>query len=982
VAATSYTFLPWARRGLAGRTAPVTGTAPLPAHATVTVGLTLSSMPESGYDLPLYGPGDALGIDPRFIVRTDPGPYSTDVEPNYFPLIEFDNPDFPWLFTPASSGPDDRLRPWCVLIAVDLSVVDPPRVELGRPLPMLEVPGAVAAVELPDLAESWAWAHTQLIAPENENISTALAERPAMNVSRLLAPRRLEPGRRYAVCLVPAFGAGATRGLGGAPDESAPLGPAWPTPPSGDVTLPVYFHWAFSTGSAGDFEQLARRLQPFQTPASGGGEPMYIGAAGPELPALPPTDPGAYLEMNGALRSWQGSPGMLADVPGPVRERLRAALDAAAAQAVSGPTPTTPVLGPPIYGGWHARQHTVPADQPVWLRELNLDPRCRAAAGLGAEIVRRNQEQFMQWCWEQVEEVLEANRLLSQSRLSMEALTRVHARHFATQPEDRLLQLTAPLHSRARLTNATVAASIARASMPDAAGDPALRRLTSPQRPVLRAAIARANPSAPPDATPRVDLVGRLAVPGGGLEVDPTLFVPHGLLGIPAMATLPLNPDDETVDLSPIGLPVDVPTALVTQVRNDTAAVTADQHPRIVHRDDLNAGVLGEEHLLRARNLLDEVGSPWYSVYDLFSLVQPSARITDAATIQRLTQAVSHVAETEVVIGGPPPAFQSLGMNSVGQSLLARTDPRLSVPARLATMVTVGTNNLLTSPPSGVTVAATLDRVMAAPEIDIPVYGYLARLDPARFLPGVGEIPPDSITVLKTNPRFVEALLVGLNDEMNRELLWRSFPTDQRGTPFRHFWDRRAGADIDAIHTWPAGNGIGANGPGDPGGQVALLIRGQLLRRYPNTCIYAWRARDGVLIDPPTVPGDIRSPVFAGVLGADTTFVGFDLSSTELTQEDGWFFVLQEQPTEPRFGFDEFAGPGPLPVLNSWSAATWQHTATAPGHYLRITGNPLSGTTLGGARFVDHAAHLAAITIQKPMRVAVHAGGLPELENT
>ena len=30
-------------------------------------------------------------------------------------------------------------------------------------------------------------------------------------------------------------------------------------------------------------------------------------------------------------------------------------------------------------------------------------------------------------------------------------------------------------------------------------------------------------------------------------------------------------------------------------------------------------------------------------------------------------------------------------------------------------------------------------------------------------------------------------------------------------------------------------------------------------------------------------------------------------------------------------------------------------------------------------RFVDHAAHLAAITLQKPMRVAVHAGGVPEL---
>jgi hypothetical protein len=112
----------------------------------------------------------------------------------------------------------------------------------------------------------------------------------------------------------------------------------------------------------------------------------------------------------------------------------------------------------------------------------------------------------------------------------------------------------------------------------------------------------------------------------------------------------------------------------------------------------------------------------------------------------------------------------------------------------------------------------------------------------------------------------------------------------------------------------------------------------------------------------------------------DTTFVGFDLTGVELRQGDGWFFVLQEQPTEPRFGFDEFDGPGAPPALqSSWSHATWQHTGTAPGRYLRITGNPLAGVKIGDVRFVDHAAHLAAITIQQPMRVAAHAGGLPQL---
>jgi hypothetical protein len=653
----------------------------------------------------------------------------------------------------------------------------------------------------------------------------------------------------------------------------------------------------------------------------------------------------------------------------------------------AGLSATTPVLGPPLYGAYPVRQHTVPADQPRWLRELNLDPRSRAAAGLGAELVRQNQEDFVEWCWEQVQEVLDANLLLSRTRLSLEALRRVHDRHFAPQPEDRLLMLTAPMHSRTRRGSVTITASIAGASLPDAAADPALRRLTSPQRPVLRAALARANPGGPPPVSPRVGLVARLAATGDGLDVNPTEFVPHGLMGVPAMATVAFDPNADAVDLTAIGMPVAVPTALVVQVRNDTVTVTADPHPQIARRDDLMAGVLGERHLQDARDLREQVGSPWYSVFDLLSLVSPGQRITDPPTVQRLATAVDHVAEAEVIVGKPPPAFQPLGMGTVGQSLLAQTDPQVSVPRRLAAMVTVGASGRLdeasTGPlveaPSGVALAPNLDRVMVAPTLDVPLYPYLARVDPGRFLPGVGDIPVDSVTVLKTNPRFVEGLLVGVNHELSRELLWRAFPTDQRGTPFRRFWDRGDDDDIEAIHTWTPGSGLGEHGPGDPDGQVALLVRGELLRRYPNASLYAWRSVGGVLAPNPRVPEDLRTPVFAGVLGSDITFVGFDLGAAELLSGDGWFFVVQEQATEPRFGFDEQDGPGPPPPLDSWSAATWERTGTQPGAYLRIGGNPLEGTTLDDVRFVDHAAHFAALTHQEPMRVAIHAGGIPEL---
>ena len=88
-----------------------------------------------------------------------------------------------------------------------------------------------------------------------------------MNVSRLLAPRRLEPDKRYAACLVPAFDAGVVRGPGRRARRGRGVAARpGPTPAATDVTLPVYFHWEFTTGVAGDFEELARRLKPFPVP--------------------------------------------------------------------------------------------------------------------------------------------------------------------------------------------------------------------------------------------------------------------------------------------------------------------------------------------------------------------------------------------------------------------------------------------------------------------------------------------------------------------------------------------------------------------------------------------------------------------------------------------------------------------------------------------------------------------------------------------
>ena len=67
-----------------------------------------------------------------------------------------------------------------------------------------------------------------------------------------------------------------------------------------------------------------------------------------------------------------------------------------------------------------------------------------------------------------------------------------------------------------------------------------------------------------------------------------------------------------------------------------------------------------------------------------------------------------------------------------------------------------------------------------------PLQGHLVD---ELFLPNINLIEPNSITLLETNQTFIEAYMVGLNHEFARELLWREYPTDQRGSYFRQFWD-------------------------------------------------------------------------------------------------------------------------------------------------------------------------------------------------
>ncbi len=287
-------FLPHLRTGLAlglDQADPLTGG--LPGGATVTAYVEVAGT-RVEHAVRLIDAGAATGLAAGEVIRTDPTPNAVDVEPNYFAVAELGGAGTPWLLTPAAPASRDRLRPWLALVVVEEQdgVTLIPATTTAASVLTISDPASPAA-ELPDLEESWAWAHVQSGVPADQ-VEDAVAGRTGQVVARLICPRRMLPGRRYTAAVVPAFVPG--------PDG---LEPAWDLGTIAPaISLPVYHSWSFTTGEGADFEALCRRLLPDTGGADLGLHPMDITAPG----IVPPAERPVVVDMRGALLTLDAQP--------------------------------------------------------------------------------------------------------------------------------------------------------------------------------------------------------------------------------------------------------------------------------------------------------------------------------------------------------------------------------------------------------------------------------------------------------------------------------------------------------------------------------------------------------------------------------------------------------------------------------------------------------------------------------------------------
>ena len=208
-------------------------------------------LPRIGVTGDLFGPGDVSSVNRGIVSRVEPEGGLRGFEPNYMPFIEFVDADFPWRYS-LDSGDPDRVKPWIVLIALmadEFEFVDGgtnalPRIRVKNP-----------STALPDLAQSWAFAHVQMsLAAATDTIAAVLQADPIHQFARLLCPRRLMERQAYSLFLVPAYEAGRLTGLASSQTATPYDAPAWNPSSTAPVDLPVYYQSLFITDSMEDVE--------------------------------------------------------------------------------------------------------------------------------------------------------------------------------------------------------------------------------------------------------------------------------------------------------------------------------------------------------------------------------------------------------------------------------------------------------------------------------------------------------------------------------------------------------------------------------------------------------------------------------------------------------------------------------------------------------------------------------------------------------
>lgn len=915
-----YTFLPWLKQGIANKIVEEDNLgANIPATSNMakerpelTVKLNLNTH-EVRKNVKLHGPGDIIGINKDAVLRVHPVSGTQDFESNMLAYMEFYEEDFPWRYTPAIRvDGEKRLRPWFTLV-----VVKEEEVEFhsdGNGLPYITIKSGFAAKVLPNPTEIWAWAHVHV----NHSISQGgvksymtndVKTNPDVAYSRLFCPRRLEKeteGVKYHAFLIPTFETGRLAGLGEDPVDIFAQKSAWTLNGTADSAVrpndfPVYFNWEFKTGQYGDFETLVKILKAQALGPEFGKRQMNIEEPGLGLDGKANSE---TLGLEGALKppsfsrdNWPNGTGDMS-----FKKKLESILnisqdiqEVSTANNIINPYAESygntfysekvvddPIVTPPIYGKWHAMVKRVAetTNSKEWVDELNLDPRCRVAASLGTQTVRKQQEKFMEMAWQQVGEINEANQKIREAELAKWVNNSIHQKHYANLKDDNLLMVTAVAQKTLLIHNQnhTFEDSLTASKIPNAARSAAFKRVIRPGKKTIR----------------------NMNMKGKDKE---------NVTRVPIQKSLMSNFNLQDTEGDDLAL-----TAAKTKTKPAMTVTTGDVEDAMRVFLDLQGTAAQENENFRLDQSTVMAQEAFVRNFNVFA-----GNITNLPKAEPLNP-IDH-------------------LDVFSTTLSTQLAPFTTIPNLITPLIMTGEVEIEKIKP-----------IMAYPEIPEPMFLYLQNISQDFIIPNIRAIPENTITLLENNQVFIEAYMAGLNHEMSKELLWREYPTDQRGSYFRNFWDDKDSLssandtenahDILPMDDW--NNSLGQhnqriiNEGGDEERKknfVVLVIRGDLLKKYPNTVVFAQKAVSSspnatrTLADPSNL-NNISTPIFQADLEPDIAMYGFNITKDEVVGDGntsaGWFFVLKERPGQINFGLDE-STTIPQQDANHWKEMEWGH---------------------------------------------------------
>ncbi len=948
-------------------------------NPTIDVGIRLdlneAEIPQSSSEymektISLTGPYEVKGLNPNAIIRVFPPDKDVSFENNHLPYIEFAEPDLPWRYTPAGHK-NNKLTPWISLIACKSNEFTIARNKEGTLIATIkknawETIFGDAYQDAPHL-----WAHVEKTTGEP--------------FSRLLCPRKLEENTAYTVLLIPTYELSRLSGLGfrlpetptnanqpiekDTPFDIPVQTRSWATDATKQearergFAFPVYYSWHFQT-STGDFYTLAKRLKAISTNSLPKDVEVDVSKMGVGLDYdnlnAPPQDKSVGIAMASMPISYNQI--NFPKYGSELADRIQTLLSKSQifvenkdllnnTNEESTPANEDPWVVPPLYGARHALAESLNDDcgdnSHPWFYELNTQVPNRIAAGLGAEVIKQNQEQLVQRAWEQVSEVIELNQKIREkffgistgkdlyynkvSGLRKEELKERLKGESRNETINLLIQLLLnlsvsldiPLNNMLEEDKNTLAKLLKKSNFPTELINPSIQKLlrsfnrvgndttNGTEVSLIRTMLENQSGIFNLDKLQIIlnykveDLVRKIqenldyyrrAAIRESLEM--LHFMCHYWVEALGLHGSESN-DNSTNDKSTHNLQDLLPNE--GWIKRDVK-----KHASKLNLVSLKL-ILGKreqyDRFFKAMPYKEEVTfSEFYNLYFKKYIESNNKLITLYDQYDALLAKIARQTDEPQVQKHEPIDWEELASGIL--DIVQETMTNKNIKLKEAIINYLEASHVVIPEYNDDSFEDTKNRIvhqnpiLAYPYFAEPTYYYLNKLSSKYILPAIDDLPDNTISLFKDNKKFIESYICGLNTEMGKELFWREYPTDRRGSYFEKFWDSENFhsnnsyiPDVEPQYNWY--RSLGDN-HSDTEPLLIFVVKGELMKKYPDALVYLTPS-----IIKEKVEFTDQNPILPELkarIAKDTTLYGFKIGFKKLLAGPGHFLAFKERP--------------------------------------------------------------------------------------